>query len=262
MDFRRIKAMLWQELFITYRSGEVIADVFVMPFGSFLVFGFLSLYLSGHDPSLGKLVIIGMLLWQVIWVVQYSVTLGSLWNVWSRNLTNIFITPIRVGEYILAHTLSGVAKAALMLTLSAALSVHAFNFNLLDIGLVPLVLAFVNFTLFAYAVGVVLLGLIFRYGTRVQALAWGTITFLQPLVAAFYPLEIMPSALQFIAKTFPATYTFEAARFALFNSGAIDWNLFGAAFALNAVYVIACTALFVHFYNSSRDTGQFARNET
>lgn len=262
MNFRRIKAILWQELFVTWRSGEVFADIFIFPFANIIVFGFISLYLAGENPITGKTVLSGMLLWQIIWIVQYSVTLGSLWNIWSRNLTNIFISPIKVGEYILAHTLSGIVKAILVLGLAMVLSIYAFDFNLFEIGFAPLALVFINFALFAYALGLVLLGLIFRYGTRIQAAAWATVSFFQPLSAAFYPLAVMPASLQMIAKCFPATYGFEAARYAIFNDGAIAWHLFGIAFLQNIVYCVLATIIFLYLFKKSRDTGQFARNET
>ena len=262
LNFRRIKAILWQELFVTYRSGEVFADIFIFPFANIIVFGFISLYLSGQNPVTAKTVLSGMLLWQIIWIVQYSVTLGSLWNIWSRNLTNIFIAPIKVGEYILAHTLSGIIKAIAVLGLATLLSIYAFDFNLFEIGITPLALIFINFALFAYALGIVLLGLIFRYGTRIQAAAWATVSFFQPLAAAFYPLDVMPGYLQAVAKFFPATYGFEGARFALFNDGAIAWDLFSIAFLENAIYCVVATAVFLYLFRKSRDTGQFARNES
>lgn len=262
LNFRRVRAILYQELFITYRSGEVFADIFIFPFANIIVFGFLSLYLSAQNPLAGKLVLLGMLLWNIIWIVQYSVTLGSLWNIWSRNLTNLFISPLRLREYIVAHTISGIIKAIVVVGIASALSVFAFDFNLLVIGIPALALVFVNFALFAYALGIALLGLIFRYGTRIQAAAWATVSFFQPLSAAFYPLDVMPSVLQAVAKLFPATYVFEAARFALFNNGEIAWNLFTIAFIENIFYGIVCTILFSYLYNKSRDTGQFARNES
>ena len=260
MNARRIGAILSQELFVMYRSGEVIADIFVFPIANIIVFGYLSLYLSANNLVAGHLVLMGMLLWQMIWIIEYSVTLGSLWNIWSRNLTNLFIAPLRLHEYILAHTLSGIVKAIFILIVGGVLSVYLFNFNLLSLGILPLLLIGLNFTLFSYALGIVLLGLIFRFGTRIQAVAWGVVSLFQPLCAAFYPLQVMPVALQYLALLFPATYTFEAARYSLIHTD-IAWRLLGAAFAENIVYCILGTMAFMYMYTRSRDTGQFARNE-
>lgn len=260
MNLRRIRAILWQELFVLYRSSEVIADIIVFPFTNIIVFGFLSLYLSTKNEEAGDIVILGMLLWNVVWIVEYSVTLGSLWNIWSRNLTNLFISPMYLREYIFAHTLSGMIKALVVLALSSVLSVYIFDFNLLSVGIGTLLLALINLALFSYALGIVILGFIFKLGTRVQAAAWSLVGLFQPLSAAVYPLSVMPVPLQWLAALFPTTYTFEAVRYSLAHAE-ISWQLFGIAFAENIVYCILGTLVFISLYNTSRDTGQFARNE-
>lgn len=261
INLRRLKGILLQEMFVLRRSGEVIADIIIFPFTNVVVFGFLSLYLSTENPLAGHTVIFGMLLWNVIWIIEYSITLGSLWNIWTRNLTNLFIAPLALREYILAHALSGILKSIVVLGLSALLSVWIFNFNIFSVGFLPLLLIMVNFSLFAYALGVFILGLIFRFGLRIQAAAWSAVGLFQPLCAALYPLDVLPTALQYIALAFPATHTFEAARFALATGGDVAWMQFGIAFAQNIVYAILCTWGFVTMYNHSRNSGQFARNE-
>lgn len=253
--------VLWQEYFILRRSGEVIADIIVFPFSNVVVFGFLSLYLAAENPYTGHVVIFGMLLWNVVWIVEYSVTLGSLWNIWTRNLTNMFIAPISLAEYIAAHTVSGILKSLLVLGVSAVLSIYIFDFNLFSVGIGALMLTLFNLSLFAYALGIFILGLIFRFGIRIQAAAWSAVGLFQPLCAALYPLDVLPEALQYVAIIFPATYTFEAARFALQSGGDIAWGLFGIAFLENAVYCALCTLAFKMMYDHSRNSGQFARNE-
>ncbi|NBV76722.1 ABC transporter permease [bacterium] len=260
MNFRRVRAILWQELFVLRRSYEVIADIIVFPFTNILVFGFISVYLSKENPAAAQFVITGMLLWGIIWIVQYSVTLGSLWNIWSRNLANLFIAPLQLNEYILAHTISGIVKSLLVLTINAVLCVYVFHFNLLSVGILPLVLAFANFVLFAYALGITLLGLIWKYGTRIQAVSWSLVGLIQPLVAAFYPLSVLPVYVQWVSILFSPTFVFEAVRTAL-TTGNVDWTLFGIAFVQNCVYCVIASKLFVSMYDASRDSGQFARNE-
>lgn len=112
MSLIRIKAILLQEFFITIRSLEVILDIIFFPLMSIVVFGFLSIYLTGAvSPLIGHYLLVGMVLWQLIYITQYSVSVGSLWNIWSRNLSNLFITPLSVAEYLFAHCLSGIVKA-------------------------------------------------------------------------------------------------------------------------------------------------------
>jgi len=261
MQIKRIGAILLQEYFITVRSTEVIADVFFFPLVNVVIFGFLSLYLSGGKNNLaGHYVLLGMLLWQIIWIVEYSVAIGSLWNIWSRNLSNLFIAPLLAKEFILAHTISGMIKAIVMLVLTAILSQYVFHFNLLSIGILSLFVIFINFSLFAFSFGIAMLGFIFRYGTRLQAFAWGLVPIIQPLSAAFFPLSVLPQPMQYLAYLFPPTFTFEAARYSL-TYHQINWQLYGLSFAENIVYCFICIAFFTVMFQKSRDSGQFARNE-
>jgi ABC-2 type transport system permease protein len=262
MNFTRIKAILLQELFITYRSVEVIMDILFFPLVNIIIFGFLSLYLGGNSHSLaGQYVILGMLLWQIIWIIEYSVSVGSLWNIWARNLSNLFIAPLMIKEYIFAHTASGVIKAIIMLLISAILSIFVFQFNLFSVGIIPLILIFINFGCFAFSFGLVMLGLIFRYGTRIQAFAWGLVPVFQPLCAAFYPLKVLPAPLQLLSYLFSPTFTFEAARYSLAYH-TVNWGLFGISFLENIVYFFASILFFQYMFRQSRNTGQFARNES
>src|SRR3989339_582174 len=92
MSWKRIKAIMLHEFFITKRSLEVINDIIIFPLLSIIIFGFLTNYLSGTTGLIiSKQVLIGMILWQVINMTEYSIAVGCLWGVWARNLTSIFI---------------------------------------------------------------------------------------------------------------------------------------------------------------------------
>ena len=97
------------------------------------------------------------------------------------------------------------------------------------------ILFFINLTLFAWSVGIFILAFIFRYGTRIQALAWGLVFLFQPLTAAFFPVSVLPPPLQTIAYFFPPTFVFEAARAGL-TDPTINWHMTGIAFGENIVY--------------------------
>ena len=202
--------------------------------------------------------LLGMLLWEVVRITQYSISVGAMWEVWSRNLTNLFITPLRLSEYLMAAVISGAIKSALILATVSLIAVLLFDFDITGMGLANLALAFVNLSLFAIAVGLVILSVIFRYGTRIQALAWGVIFLFQPLTAVYFPIDTLPSALETIAYLFPPTYVFEAARDNL-SDQRTDWDTVLTAFALNLVYLAAAMAFFGFMYAGSRRSGQFAK---
>lgn len=262
MSLKRIKAVLIQEYFITLNSMEIVMDIFFFPVMSIVLFGFLSTYLSGSGGvDVGNTVLMGMLLWEVIFITQYSVSVGSLWNIWSRNLSNMFISPLNTLEYILAHIFSGTIKALLVFLMTSLASVYFFNFNIFTLGVINLVLFYLSLTLFAVGVGLAILGLIFSYGTKIQAFAWGLLPIFQPLTAALYPVEVLPLPLRQMAYAFPPTYVFEAAR-KYMTTDVTDWNMIGMSFLINIFWLAGGSIIFSRLFRRSRITGQFARNES
>jgi ABC-2 type transport system permease protein len=259
VSFRRVKALLLEEYFITLRSLEVILDLFFLSVMSVVVLGYFSLFLSSRleGPSAHYL-LLGMLLWEIVRVTQYSITVGAMWEVWSRNLTNLFITPLQLQEYLIAGVISATVKSSVILATVALIAAVAFDFNMLSIGAPALVLGFVNLLLSGIAAGLLILGAIFRYGTRIQALAWGLIFLFQPLTAVYFPVATLPDFAQGIAALLPPTYVFEMARDRL-NGESIKASAVLVPFALNFVYLAASVWFFKVMYGNSRRNGQFAK---
>jgi ABC-2 type transport system permease protein len=261
MSVKRVQAILLQELYITKRSLEVIMDLFFTSLMTVIVFGFVSQFLVGVlNANTGSYLILGMLLWEVIRVNQYSLSVGSLWNIWARNLSNLFIAPLSMEEYLIAHMLSGLLKTLVIFATISVIAAAGFRFNILRLGVLNLVLFTTNLTVFSWSLGLVLLGVIFLLGTRIQALAWGFIFLFQPLTAAFYPIGVLPPVVQRIAYTLPPTFVFEAARQALSHSE-VNWRFAAIAFGENLVYFGVAVQVFTLMFARARETGQFARNE-
>lgn len=260
MSLNRIIGIFWQEYYITRHSLEVLMDIFFFPAVAVLVFGFISIFISGRSTSAASYLLVGAVLWEIVYVTQYSISVGSLWNIWSRNLSNMFITPISVVEYMTAYIISGTVKAIILLFLFGLLCIPIFNFNIFQLGAENLILYFINLVLFAVTTGIMVLAAIFRYGTRIQSLAWGLIFLFQPLCATFFPLQVLPHPIRDVALLFPPTYIFEAARNSILNSG-VDVQRIVTAFVINATYFILAVFFFKYMFRKARDTGQFARNE-
>ncbi len=261
MSLLRIKAILLQEFFITVRSVEVILDLFFWPSISMILFGFLANYLTHTSGAqVSNKILVGMLLWFQVFIVQYSVSVGTLWNVWSRSLSNLFITPLSVWEYLIALTISGMTKAVLIFILNSFVLFFFFHFNVLNLGVLNLILFFINLSFFSFSFGIFILGLIFRFGTRISAFAWGLLPIFQPLSATLFPVQVLPKILQSVAYLIPITYVFEAARFNVTNS-LIQWSLIGISFFENIIYFVLAIWFFKLMLKKSKISGQFAKNE-
>jgi ABC-2 type transport system permease protein len=258
---QRIRALVMQELFITRQSLEIFMDILIFPLMSVILFGLITNFIGGVQAATNaSIFIMGALLWQVVSINQYNVTVSTMWSVWSHNLTNLFIAPISLREYLTAHVLAAGLRTLAVSALLALGIFWFFDFNILQLGAVNLVLFFINLSLFAWWLGIVLLGFIFRYGTRIQAIAWGVIFLFQPITAAFFPASVLSGPLQAVAYSLPATYVFEAAREALAGGG-VNWRFAGIAFAMNILYFVLALLLFRQLFRRSKQTGQFARND-
>ena len=250
-----------QEAFITGRSVEVLVDLPLWSLTTVVVFGFVTRFLSSvMEPTAAQYLYMGTLLWEIIRVAQYSMTLGPLWNVWSHNFSNMFIAPLSMLEYVVAQLISAALKAAVLFGVVALIAAVLFDFNVLNMGVPTLTMGFLTLLWFGYTTGLFILGIIFRMGTRIQALAWGLVLIFQPLCAAYFPLSVMPPVMQWIALALPPTHVFEAARAGLTNPE-MHWDWVVIASLENLVYFGLAVWFFQYMFRRSRETGQFARNE-
>lgn len=259
MSLTRILAILKQEVYLTRHSFEIIVDFVFFTFINAVVFGFISVWLSGENRLNAFYLIIGMNLWTIVSVTCYSFGNGTLWNIWSRNLTNLFITPLTISEYLSAHAFSAFLKSLGLFAMTAAISFFFFGFNLFELGLLNTLLYFINLSMFGWSLGLIVLGTIFRFGTRIQALAWSTASLFQPLSASLYPVKILPPVLQTVAYLLPPTYVFEAARYNI-TASETQWPLITMSFGLNLLYLVFAVVIFRWFYAKSKEVGQFAKN--
>lgn len=261
MSLERIKAVLIQEWFITKKSLEVILDLFYFSLINIIVFGFVFTFLSKQEGNLGAMyILLGMILWEIVRITQYSISVGALWNIWSRNLSNMFISPLTIPEYIAAAIISGAIKTIPTVLVISLVAFFIFDFNIFAVGIGNLAIYFVNLSIFAWSVGIVILAIIFRYGQKLQAFAWGLIFLFQPLTAVFFPVSVLPDPVKTIAYLLPPTYVFETARANLVDPTP-NWQAFGTALLLNLIYLLISLLFFNLMFKKSKDIGQFARNE-
>ena len=161
------------------------------------------------------------MLWHVVYQSQISVSTGFLEETWSRNLLNLMVTPIREVEYVGGVALFGMFKLAIGVGVVAlgALVFYSFDVSTLGFGLVPIaaVLLLVGWTIALFVIGVVL-----RFGSGAEALAWGVMFVVMPLSGIFYPVDALPTVLQPVALALPTTHAFAALR-GLVDGHGLDW---------------------------------------
>jgi ABC-2 type transport system permease protein len=111
-----------------------------------------------------------------------------------------------------------------------------------------------NLMMFGWAVALGVVSLILRHGSGAEALAWSVLFGLTPFSAVFYPIAVLPRALQPIALALPSAHVFEGMRGVVLQ-GVIRWDQLIAAFALNAVWIAAAALLFARQFRQARLRG-------
>jgi ABC-2 type transport system permease protein len=259
-SLRRIGALVRRYVYLLRSSGVRLVELIYWPFLQMLTWGFLQKYLAGNTGPLAQAagVLIGsVLLWDILFRSNIGFSTTFIEEMWSRNLGNLLISPLRPYELVAALSVWSVIRLSVSVVPVAVAAYFFFGFNLLDLGL-PLVAFFVVLVLTSWSLGLIAAGVILRHGLAAEELAWSLAFLLLPLCCVYYPVSVLPGWLQPIALALPPTHVFEGMRSILlrhtFDAKELWWAL-----GLNAVYLVAGYLTFSRFLASARVNGTLLR---
>lgn len=246
MNFRTVRALTLRYLFLYTRSPMRLVELVFWPMVDLLIWGYLTLYIkenSGGDFAKGITFLLGaVILWDVIFRAQQGVAISFLEDVWTRNLLNVFVAPVRTAEYVTATFLVGMARIGITVAILSLLSYALYGFNIFVLSW-SLLAFFGNLLVSGWALGMISTALILRWGQAAESLAWAVPFFIQPFTAAFYPVsQMQPVWVQYIAKALPSTHVFEGMR-QMLKEHTFNWEHFLWATGLNVV-LMALAAVF------------------
>ena len=259
-SLRRIRALVRRYVYLLRSSGVRLVELIYWPFLQMLTWGFLQKYLAGNTGPLAQAagVLIGsVLLWDILFRSNIGFSTTFIEEMWSRNLGNLLISPLRPYELVAALSVWSVIRLSVSVVPVAIAAYFFFGFNLLDLGL-PLAAFFVVLVLTSWSLGLIAAGVILRHGLAAEELAWSLAFLLLPLCCVYYPVSVLPAWLQPIALALPPTHVFEGMRSILlhhtFDAKELWWAL-----GLNAVYLVAGYLTFSRFLASARVNGTLLR---
>jgi ABC-2 type transport system permease protein len=260
MNSNRIKISLLHTVYHLTHSMETWVDLFWNSSLQMLVFGFLAVaFAKAQNPLYGTYMIAGLVFWNIIWSAQYGITVGVLWEIWSRSFSSLFITPLTLEEFLVGQAISGAIKGLASLLITAVIGAVVYKFSLLTFGWF-LPIYFLELFLFGVSAGMFVLSLIFRWGTQVQSLSWAIVFLIQPFGAVFYPVTVLPEQIRWIAYLFPTTYVYETIRGQIAN-GSVNIPYLGIATLVNLVYFFVSYWFLRITHEASKRSGAFARLE-
>jgi ABC-2 type transport system permease protein len=259
---RRAAAMVMRYLYVLRSSWPRLAELVYWPAVQMLTWGFLQTYISGQVGPVGmggKLAVaagtlIGaLLLWDTMFRAQLGFSVSFLEEMWSRNMGNLLMSPLRPLEFVAALMTMSVIRLTIGIVPVSLFALAFFGFNLWGLGL-ALIAFFINLVLTAWAIGLVVAGLVLRNGMGAEALAWSVLFFLMPFACVYYPVSSLPDWLQWIVWRLPPTYVFEGLRAALVGH-VFRADLMFDALAINLGLLAVGMVVFLKLLDSARAAG-------
>ncbi len=260
-SFRRIGAMMRRYVYLLRASWVRLLDIIYWPTLQLLTWGFLQTYLmragaltapGGAAQAAGTL-IGAILLWDILLRGQQGFCFSFIEEMWSRNLPNILMSPLRPWEFVVSLVAMSLLRLFVGVFPVTILAIVFFGFNLWALG-VAFGAFFAVLMFFAWSLGLFVSGMLLRFGVGAENLIWSLMFLVQPLAAVYYPVTTLPAWLQPVSWMLPPTYVFEGLRAALIDH-VVRWDLLAQGFAIDVVLFVAASIAFGRLLEGARRAG-------
>ncbi|HMK62004.1 MAG TPA: ABC transporter permease [Acidimicrobiales bacterium] len=242
---QRVLAIARRHAYVLARSPHRLFDVTLWPLVDVLLFGSLGVFVSHHRGA-GSIafayLLSGIVLWHVVYQSQIALSTGLLEETWSRNMLNLMVTPLSELEYALGVVLFGLVKLVIGVGVAAATAAGFYAFDVTTLGFDILPFAAV-LLLVGWVIALFVIGIVLRFGSGAEALAWGVLFMVMPLSGVFYPTKALPAFLQPLAVALPTTHAFAAGR-ALLDHQGLPWGQLAIA-GLSTMALLVVAVAFV-----------------
>src|SRR3972149_647796 len=150
----RVWAIFTRHFYLYKRSLARWMAIFYWPLIDLFVWGFITIHLRQYLSDFVVAFLGALILWDILFRSQQGVSITFLEEVWSRNLLNLFVSPLRPIEFLIASMLMGLFMVTAATVASTVLAWLFYSFNLLTLGLalLPFIL---NLVALGWAIGVV-----------------------------------------------------------------------------------------------------------
>jgi ABC-2 type transport system permease protein len=241
----RVRAVVRRHFLILWRSPHRWFDIVFWPVFDIVLWGSLGAFVAQENHAsraATPYLLVGIMLFHVLFQAQIAVTTGFMEETWTRNLLNVMTTPLREIEYVAGLAVYGAAKLSMAMLSVTLIALTFYGFSLHEVGWALVPIAFV-LLLVAWAMSMMVIGLLLRFGQSAEILAWATTFVILSFSGVFNPVEAIPGVFQPVARVLPTTHVFRAARDVLDGSGARTSDL--AAGAAGALVMVALGTWFV-----------------
>jgi ABC-2 type transport system permease protein len=252
----RVGAMVLRHVYLLRTSWPRVFELMYWPTIQIVLWGFLTEFLAAKSSFIAQasgLLISAVLLWDVLFRGQLGFSLSFLEEIWSRNLANLSVSPLRPIEFLAALTTMSLIRTLIGVLPATGFAILFYGVSVYELGL-PLIGFFVVLLVMGWAIGMLVSALILRVGQGAENTAWLAIFLISPVSAIYYPVAILPEWLQAVAWMLPTAPVFEGMR-AVLLEGAFRPDLLVHAVLLDLAYLGLGAGLFLYSFHVARRRG-------
>ncbi len=249
-----------RQFYLLRSSFPRVIQLFIWVAVDMIMWGFMTTYLnkiSAPGYNFVTVLLGGVFLWDILIRIMQGTTLTYMEDSWSRNLFNLFVSPLTVGSYLTGLILASVMTSTVGIAVMIILARGIFGLSLLTYGLALFPFLLILF-LFGIALGILGCGLMLRLGPSAEWLVWPIPFVVSPFAGVFYPLATLPHWMQEISRLVPVSYVFENIR-KVASGGVLSVPDMITGLALAAIYVALSSLFFVGVFRRALRVGSIAR---
>lgn len=254
ISWRRIYAILLRDTYSDKRSTMRLTEIFYYPAIDITLWGLTTQWLKQEGNSnLMIAIATSLVLWQVVARNIYSISVGMIEELWFRSLVNLFSSPLKISEWVIAMMLSGTCKSFVVLPYAAMLTWVAYGVNVFNIGfmIIPYIAILITC---GWTIGFLGASVILKWGRQAQSTPWMIAWFFVPLCAVYFPVASLPQPLQIFALATPLGHIFEAIRHQIISNSIAYDHLIKAAI-LSIICLSMSIMLFWHTFKKALKRG-------
>lgn len=211
---RRLKGLYIHYLYSMRRNPARIIEILIWPSFEALLFGLLASSEaagSSQATNITLVILTGIVYWNCTARIIQESAAQFIDDFTSKNIQNLLLAPISLGQLILATTAASMTKIILSLVALMLILRAVFPAFFSTLGFHALLWVF-QLELFGVSLSLVAIALVFLFGERASFSGWMLSTVVQIVSLVFYNRAALPQPLYAMSFLTPSSYVFEAIR--------------------------------------------------
>ncbi len=263
MNFRPVLGIILRQYYLLRGSPPRFIQQFIWVAVDIVVWGFMTRYLNSiASPGFSFVpVLLGaILMWDLFIRVMQGTSMAYMEDTWTRNLFNMFSSPLSTGQYLTGLVITGILSSLIGLFAMIVLASGVFGLSFFSYGLAFIPFLMIIF-LFGIALGIFGCALMLRLGPAGEWFIWPIPAIISPFAAVFYPMDTMPHWMQIIGHAVPPSYVFENLR-AIMQGGSASYGSLALGIGLSLAYILIASLFFRDVHARAIRHGGIARYGT